>query len=349
MTVPNLLPPESIHQIVDEAGGVVGAIVIDSTILGPAAGGCRLWYYATEAEMITDAKRLARGMSYKNAMAGLPFGGGKAVLNKPLGNFDRHALYARLGDTIETLGGQYVTAEDVGSTLADMAVVKTRTRYVSGLEAKANLAGGDPSVMTALGVYESMKLVAETHFGLPLNGATVAVQGTGNVGTNLCRYLRAAGAKLVIADVDTARVAALGAELGARVVGVEEILSVEADILAPCALGAILNSVTIPRLSVKFVCGAANNQLAIESDGEALLARGIVYVPDYVVNAGGIINATAEYLGESDALVRQRVDQIPARVCDIIARAKAQNEPTSRIADAMAQSIILQRSNKLLA
>ncbi len=329
-----------IHHFHDDKSGAHGVIVIDSLALGPAAGGCRLWHYADDAALITDAKRLARGMSYKNAMAGLPFGGGKAVLNKPLGDFDRAAYYRALGDAIEALGGDYITAEDVGSTLADMAVVHSRTRFVSGLEAKPEMAGGDPSLMTALGVFESLKAAADVHLGLQLDRATIAVQGAGSVGSKLAHMLHRAGAKLIIADVFDEKAVALATALGAQHVHADDILAVKADILAPCALGAILNAETIPHLTAKLVCGAANNQLAVESDGAALLARGIIYVPDYVVNSGGIINATAEFLGESDTQVRGRVSLIADRVLAVLAKAAAQAKPTNIIADAMAQAII---------
>lgn len=329
-----------IHTFSDPQTGVEGVVVIDSLALGPAAGGCRLWPYETQGAMIADALRLAQGMSYKNAMAGLPFGGGKAVLNKPTGSFDREVHYRALGDAIEALGGTYITAEDVGTTLADMATVRTRTRYVSGLEAKPDMAGGDPSEMTAVGVFESLRAAARTHLGRELTDITVGIQGVGSVGSRLAHLLYAAGAKLIVADLYREKAVALADQIGATVVGQDEILSLEVDVIAPCALGAILNSDSIPLIKAKMICGAANNQLAVADDGRALMDRGIIYVPDYVVNAGGIINATAEFLGETSAQVRERVSRIADRVLMVLDDAKSRNLPTNLVADEMAQRII---------
>lgn len=329
-----------IHPFSDPANGVEGVIVVDSLALGPAAGGCRLWPYETTDAMISDAKRLAHGMSYKNAMAGLPFGGGKAVLNKPSGDFDRSAHYLALGDAISALNGDYITAEDVGTTLADMAVVRTRTRFVSGLEAKPDMAGGDPSFMTALGVFESLEAASAKYLGRDVSQITVAVQGAGSVGARLAHHLHAAGAKLVVADLFPNKARTLASEIGATAIDQADILAADVDVLAPCALGAILNTATIPDIKAKMVCGAANNQLAVRADGDALLARGIIYVPDYVVNAGGIINATAEFLGETAAQVRERVAKIADRVLAVIDEAKARELATNIVADEMAKRII---------
>lgn len=328
------------HPFSDAANGVDGVIVIDSLALGPAAGGCRLWPYATHELMVTDAKRLAQGMSYKNAMAGLPFGGGKAVLNKPSGDFDRAAHYRALGDAIAALGGDYITAEDVGTTLDDMAVVRTRTQFVSGLEPKPGMAGGDPSEMTALGVFESLKAATAKHLGRDVCEITVAVQGAGSVGGRLAHLLHDAGAKLVIADLFTDKARVLADKLGATLVDQGDILAQHVDVVAPCALGAILNATSIPMIKAKMVCGAANNQLAVPEDGDALRARGIIYVPDYVVNAGGIINATAEFLGETEAQVRERVGKIADRVLTVLDEADARRVATNIVADEMAQRII---------
>lgn len=331
---------EELRVIDDARTGTVGIIAIHSTALGPAAGGCRLWHYDGLAEVTADAVRLARGMSYKNAMAGLPFGGGKAVLQRPNGAFDRAALFRVFADAVADLGGRYITAEDVGTCVADMRLVRERTPYVAGLDAKPGRAGGDPSPWTALGVFESMKAAAQFGFGCGLDRLTVAVQGVGNVGAALCRLLRDAGARLIVADVDRARVEALAREVGAELVGSDEILGVQADVLAPCALGAVLNQRTIPLLRAKLVCGAANNQLATEADGEALRERGILYAPDYVVNAGGIINVAAEYLGETSAQVEQRVHQIAGRLLTVLRQATAEQRPPSVVADEMAFQII---------
>ncbi|MFB0873236.1 MULTISPECIES: Leu/Phe/Val dehydrogenase [unclassified Sphingobium] len=331
---------ERLRVINDEQTGATGIIVIHSTAIGPAAGGCRLWHYDTQTDLVTDAIRLARGMSYKNAMAGLPFGGGKAVLQRPEGDFDRAALFRVFGNAVASLKGEYITAEDVGTTIADMRVVRQQAPYVAGLEVAEGMAGGDPSPWTALGVFESMKAAARDVLDFDLADATVAVQGVGNVGGRLCRLLREAGAKLIVADVDEARAAALARDLGAKHVGIEEILVADADILAPCALGGVLNADTIPDLRVRLVCGGANNQLATEADGQALVDRGILYAPDYVVNAGGIINVSAEYLGETSDQVADRVGQIAGRLLDVLHRSTQEQVPPGVMADRLAQHLI---------
>lgn len=331
---------ECLHVIDDVETGVTGIIAIHSTAIGPAAGGCRLWAYADRVDLVTDAVRLARGMSYKNALAGLPFGGGKAVLMRPAGAFDRPAVFRALGDAVAALQGTYVTAEDVGTTVADMRAVRERTRHVAGLDASVGMAGGDPSPWTAMGVFACMRAAAQDLLGLDLHGATVAVQGVGNVGSALARLLKHAGAKLVITDIDEARAAALAEELGATRVGIDDILAVDADILAPCALGGVLTATSISSLRARLVCGGANNQLATEADGQALAARGIVYAPDYVVNAGGIINVSAEYLGETSDQVHDRIAQMPARLLDIVRQATEAQLPPGLMADRLAQQMI---------
>lgn len=330
---------EQLHLIHDPETGLRGAIAVHSTALGPAAGGCRFWDYADSERLVTDARRLARGMSYKNAVAGLPLGGGKAVIQRPAGEFDRVALFAALGREVAKLGGAYITAEDVGTSVADMRAVRTATQYVAGLDAAEGVAGGDPSPWTSLGIFESL-IAAAGMRDIDVRGATVAVQGVGAVGGGLCRLLAGAGARLVVADVDAGRAAALAAELGATVAGIDEIFDVPADVFAPCALGGVLNEHTIPRLTAKVVCGGANNQLGTERHGELLLERGILYAPDYVVNAGGIINVSAEYLGESADQVQGRVRQIAPRLLDILKQADAERRPSSLVADELARSII---------
>lgn len=344
MPVTGHLP--QVHLFSDPDTGVQGVVVIDSLALGPAAGGCRLWPYPSVEAMVADATRLAQGMSYKNAMAGLPFGGGKAVLNKPVGDFDRATHYRALGDAIEALSGAYITAEDVGTTLADMAMVRTRTRFVSGLEAKPDMAGGDPSDMTAVGVFESLKAATAKYSRRDLHETKVAIQGAGSVGSKLAHMLRDAGATLIIADLYPEKAHALAAEVGATVVGQNDILTQDVDVFAPCALGAILNANTIPLLKAKLICGAANNQLAVVEDGAALLKRGIIYVPDYVVNSGGIINATAEFLEETAAQVRDRVAKIADRVLMVLDEAQRRHLPTNIVADEMAQRIISEAAAK---
>jgi leucine dehydrogenase len=336
--------PERQYVIDDADTGVRGIIAIHSTALGPAAGGCRFWHYDSDTDMVEDAVRLARGMSYKNAMAGLPFGGGKAVLQRPKGNFDRAAVFRVFAEAVERLGGDYVTAEDVGTTINDMKAIRLHTRYVAGLDPKPGKAGGDPSPWTALGVFESMKVAARFALNADLGDLTIAVQGTGNVGAGLCSLLAQAGAKLVIADIDPTRRNVLAAVHDAKIVGIDKIVGVEADIFAPCALGGALNAQTIPLLKAKVVCGSANNQLATPADGEALRARGISYAPDYVVNVGGIINVAAEYLGETTEQVRERVHRIGGRVRTVLEQASREGLPVHVVADRLAQQIITEGS-----
>ncbi|MGY4395727.1 leucine dehydrogenase [Sphingomonas sp. UYAg733] len=331
---------EELVVIDDPAAGLSGVIAIHSTTLGPAAGGCRVWHYDGTADLARDAVRLARGMSYKNALAGLPLGGGKAVLRRPPGEFDRVALFHAFGEAVARLNGRYVTAEDVGTSVADMKLVRERTRHAAGLDALPGRAGGDPSPWTALGVFEAMQAAVGMRFGRGLRGMTVAVQGVGNVGAALCRLLHAEGARLIVADTDARRVARLVEELGAESCGVDEIAVAPAQVFAPCALGGVLNDRTIPLLQAKLICGAANNQLATDEDGAALMRRGITYAPDYVVNAGGIINVSAEYLGETGEQVRTRVGLIAARLISVLREAEDSGSPTNRVADALAARII---------
>lgn len=335
-----LTPPFECVRLLDVDAQLDGAIMIHSTALGPGAGGCRFWPYQGTDEALADALRLAEGMSYKNALAGLPFGGAKAVLRKPEGDFDRARLFRAFGRAVEQLGGLYVTAEDVGTSVQDMQEVATETRHVAGLPSAEGRAGGDPSPWTAKGVFESMRAAARAVLDSDLAGLTVAVQGTGNVGADLCRRLADAGARLVIADPSAARRDRLAAILGAKVVGVDEIASAQAEIFAPCALGGALTPEVVRGLKAKLVCGAANNQLASPGVADLLLNRGIAYAPDYVVNAGGIISVSAEYLGENESDVEYRVAAIAPRVAEIFDRAAREGRSTAVIADEMAEDVI---------
>ena len=273
-------------------------------------------------------------------MAGLPLGGGKAVLKLPDRPFDRGKYFEAFGRAVAKLKGSYITAEDVGTCVEDMESVSRATKYVAGLSPAHGKAGGDPSPWTALGVFEAMKVAAQVRFGRGLNGATVAVQGVGNVGFNLCLLLAAEGAKLIISDIDARVTSRAAAKLDALAVPAHEILSVDADIIAPCALGGAINHETIPNLKVGLVCGGANNQLACESDGDMLLARGIAYVPDFVANAGGIINVSAEYLGDDADAVQSQVLRIGDRVGEVLALSSAQQRSTNVVAVDMAKRII---------
>ena len=338
--VSRLTPAAEVVRLEDKAVGLDGVIVIHSTRLGPGAGGCRFWHYPDLAAASADAFRLAEGMSYKNAMAGLPFGGAKAVLRRPAGDFDREALFRAFGRAVAALGGSYVTAEDVGTTVADMRSVAEETRHVAGIEADARRAGGDPSPWTAQGVFDAMAAGAAHAFGSSLKGLTVAVQGTGNVGAELCRRLADAGAELVIADINPERRDRLEKILGARVVAVEDIHKVEADIFAPCALGGALTVESVGAMKARLVCGGANNQLATPEVAELMVRRGIAYVPDYVANAGGIISVSAEYLGENRAHVVARVAQIGPRVAALLEEAAACRLSPALVADRMAERLI---------
>jgi leucine dehydrogenase len=333
---------EGVHLFRDSDSGLTAIIAVHSTARGPASGGTRFWHYAKQGDAITDALRLSRGMSYKNAMAGLPAGGGKAVILADADRLKSLALMAAFARAVDSLGGRYVTAQDVGMTLADMVSIGETTPHVAGLPATGNAAGGDPGPTTSLGVFLGLSAAASYALGADsLAGVHVAIQGLGSVGGGLAHHLAAAGAQLTIADVDVSRAQSLAKTLGAKVVAPEDILSVEADILSPCALGAILNPATIDRLRVKAIAGGANNQLASPADGDALHARGIIYAPDYVINAGGIINVMVDHmkLGDADD-VRRRVGDIPQRLVDIWETSRATNMPSARVADAKARALI---------
>jgi leucine dehydrogenase len=332
--------PADVHLFRDEASGLEAAIVLHSTALGPAAGGCRLWGYADHEAMVADACRLAEGMSYKNALADLPLGGGKAALRMPAGPFDRAALFRAFGRAVESLGGRYVTAEDVGTGVDDMTIVRGQTRHVAGLAAQTGRPGGDPSPWTARGVFLSMEWAAEQRLGRPLRDCTVAIQGVGHVGAALAGMLHAAGAKLLVSDVSSVALARVAIATGAVAVGAKDIVSAKADIFAPCALGGVLNHATIGKLQAKLVCGAANNQLGEAEDGARLADRDVLYAPDYVVNAGGIINVAAEHLGWSEADAARRVDDTATRLARVMAHAAQAGVAPGEAADQLARQVI---------
>jgi leucine dehydrogenase len=340
---------EAVHFFTDPHSGLRAIIAIHSTALGPAAGGARYWTYASSADALTDVLRLSKGMTYKNAMADLPLGGGKAVILRQPQPPPSQQLFEAFGRAIESLGGRYITAEDVGTTVGEMQYVARATRYVSGLKAGVDHAGGDPSPKTALGVYLGLEYCWRHLMRRDLAGARVAVQGLGGVGYALARRLHEAGAKLVVSDVNLRRLKLAQVELAASAVTPEEILSAEVDIIAPCALGGILNVSSIPRIRARLIAGGANNQLATGEDGERLRSRGIWYAPDYVINAGGIINVASEYLGQgSETEVLERIARIPIRLGKIFTAAAEQGLPTNVVADQMARER-LARSTKTLA
>ena len=326
----------------DEPTGLCAIIAIHSTALGPAAGGTRLWTYASDDDALYDVLRLSQSMSYKNAMAGLKFGGGKAVIMKTPGFDGSDALFERFGEFVDTLGGDYITAEDVGMSEEIMATIARKTRYVSGLPLQSGKAGGDPSPKTAYGLCCGIRSAVKAKLGREdLGGVRVAVQGAGNVGYHLCKLLHDAGATLLVSDLDETRVDRVCAEFGAERVSSAEILYADADVLAPCALGAILHEESIPRIRARIIAGGANNQLRGPEDGQRLADAGILYAPDYVINAGGVISVTCEYLGAVDeAGLTNLVAQIGPRLAGIFEEAARTGEPTNVIADRQARRII---------
>ena len=324
---------EQVVFVSEPKSGLKGIIAVHNTNLGPAMGGCRMWNYASEALAVNDVLRLSKGMTYKNAVAGLPIGGGKSVI---IGNpkTKTPALFEALGEALERLGGRYITAEDVGTSPEDMAFVAKKTSYVAGLGAS-----GDPSPFTALGCFVGAQAAIKHHLKRDnFEGLTVALQGLGHLGYDYARRLHAAGAKLVVADIDAAALERARDELGATVVAPDAIYDVEADIYAPCALGATLNPETLDRLKARIIAGAANNQLATAQVGEMLRQKGVLYAPDFVINAGGIIKVCYEYLKKPEADVEAHVREIGETLSEIFARADAQGRATSVVADEVAQA-----------
>jgi leucine dehydrogenase len=333
---------EHVHMFRDRQSGLTAVIAVHSTHLGPGAGGVRYWHYPQRAAAITDALRLSRGMSYKNAMAGLPMGGAKGVILADEHGAKTPELLAAFGRAVDSLGGAYVTAEDVGMSVADIVAISHQTKHVSGLPVAGDEVGGDPGPQTALGVYLGILAAIKQGLGTDsAKGVRVAIQGVGSVGGGVARRLAADGAILTLADVNLTRAKELADELGAELADSAAIMEVEADVLSPNALGAILTEASIEKLRVPIVAGGANNQLATALDGQRVHDRGIVYAPDYVINAGGIINVALEYLGQSSREeVESRIRQIPGRLAEIWAESKASGTPASVVADRMAQKLI---------
>lgn len=326
---------EEVIRVADPEIGLVGFIAIHSTQLGPAAGGLRMKPYASEDAALTDVLRLSHGMTFKNAAAGLPLGGGKAVIIGDPARDKSEALLEAFGRAIAALKGRYRTAEDMGMSPADMAVIRRATEFVAGLP-DGPFASGDPSPVTARGIFNAIRCTARHRFGTDdLSGRRVALQGLGHVGWALAGMLHAAGARLIVADINAERVAEAVERFGAQMASVEEILRVEADILAPCAIGGVLNADTIPRLRVKAVAGGANNQLATPGDADALHERGILYAPDYVANAGGIINVATEILQirDRERFVTEKLAEAEATLDAILSKAVARGLSPNRVAD----------------
>ncbi|QIK79818.1 Glu/Leu/Phe/Val dehydrogenase [Sphingomonas piscis] len=333
---------EDLHFFADPASGLRAIIAVHSTHLGPAAGGCRFWHYAEDEQGVVDALRLSRGMSYKNAMAGLALGGGKAVILADDQRTKTPEMLAAFGKSVDRLGGRYVTAEDVGVSVADMVEISRQTKFVAGLPPEGGEVGGDPGPHTSLGVFLGIKAAVRRALGKDsLKGLHLALQGAGSVATGVALHAAAEGARLSIADVDAVKAQKLADAAGGQVVGTDEILTLEADVLSPCALGAILTEQSIPELRVPVIAGGANNQLATAADGARLHELGILYAPDYVINAGGIINICTEYLDDGDAgVVRQRIEGIPDRLEAVWSESASTGRDPASVADAMAQRLI---------
>lgn len=323
----------------DPATGLKAILAVHSTVRGPAVGGCRMWTYEDSTAALTDALRLSQGMSYKNVMADLPIGGGKSVIMKPAGDFDREALFESFGRALEALNGNYISAEDVGVGPADMVAARRATRHVVGLPDGT----GDPSPVTAKGVFLGIKICVQKGLGKSsLEGVKIAVQGaTGHVGAYLVGHLAEAGADLHLADINEPALKALADRHGATIVDADAIYDVDADVFTPCALGAVINPQTIDRLKAKVVAGAANNQLATREMGAELMKRGILYAPDYVINAGGIINVMGELDTRFDATwVEGKLVGLQSTLAEILETADREGKPANLVADELARQRI---------
>ncbi|MCL1098998.1 Glu/Leu/Phe/Val dehydrogenase [Shewanella gelidii] len=320
----------------DKESGLKAIIAIHNTNLGPAVGGCRMWNYQSDDEALNDVLRLSKGMTYKNALAGLKMGGGKSVIIADPKTKDREALFRAFGRFIDSLGGRYYSAEDVGTTTADIMIAHQETPYMAGLEGKS----GDPSPFTALGTFLGIKAAVKHQRGLDsLAGLKISVQGVGHVGYYLCKQLHQAGAELIVTDIHQASLDRVAAEFGATVVAPQDIYTQDVDVYAPCALGATINDTTLPLLKASIVAGCANNQLAEPQHGQQLTDMGILYAPDYVINAGGIINVSFDdHYDEAQSTAK--VNQIYDTLLKIFQQAEEQSRPTGEIADEMAQAII---------
>jgi leucine dehydrogenase len=334
---------ERLTSCTDE-NGYHALIAIHSTRLGPAIGGTRLWRYPSEQAAIDDVLRLARGMTYKNALAGIPFGGGKSIILQNETSVDRESIFRSHGKFVETFGGRYITAEDVGTSPNDMEFMRIETKHVAGLLG----ASGDPSPVTARGVFRAMQAAAKFRWGSEaLDGHTVALQGCGNVGYHLASHVRRVGAKLIVTDVDARKIQRVVQEFNATAVMADEIYQTDADIFAPCALGAVLNDQTIPLLALKseIVVGAANNQLLESRHGDELAARNILYVPDYAANAGGVINGCRELLGWDLAQAEAKVDEIYDTILRLLQASANQGIATYKVADSLAEERLSVKSS----
>lgn len=332
---------EQVVFVSDDKSGLKAIIAVHNSNLGPALGGCRMWPYASEEEAVRDVLRLSRGMTYKSAMANLKLGGGKSVI---IGNPRTHKtpeLLAAFARALEQLNGRYIAAEDSGTSVADMKYMAQLTRHVAGIHDKPSDEGtrsGDPSPATAYGTFIGIKAAVKERLGRDtLDGLRVAVQGVGNVGFDLARQLKEAGAQLWVTDIHREPLVQAGKELDATVVAPEEIFGLDVDVFAPCALGAVLNDTTIPQLKARIVAGAANNQLAEPRHGLELMKRGILYAPDYVINAGGIIDVYHERIGFDRSALLKHIEGIHDNLMEVFERARKEERPTGEVADAIAE------------
>ncbi|WP_421932609.1 Glu/Leu/Phe/Val dehydrogenase dimerization domain-containing protein [Phenylobacterium sp.] len=345
---------ESVNAFFDEKTGLKCIIAVHSTALGPAAGGCRMWPYASADLALEDALRLSRAMSYKNAMADIPLGGGKAVIIGDSRTQKTPALFEAFGRAVDSLGGRYWTAEDVGVSVADLTHARRQTRYVAGLEGHP-AASGDPSPVTAEGIFRGVRLSVRRALNRDLDGVTVAIQGVGHVGAYLADKLHAAGARLILTDTNVEALRAVAERTGAKVVSPADIFEADADVFAPCALGGAINAETLPRLRAGIIAGGANNQLASPEIGRALFERGMLYAPDYVINGGGIINVAAEIAaleaGTSfdPAWVAAKLDRLMETLDEVLSRAAAERRPTHEVANEMAKARIAAAAQAKLA
>lgn len=345
---------EGVHAFSDESSGLKCIIAVHSTARGPAAGGCRMWPYANAAEALDDALKLSRAMSYKNAMADLDLGGGKSVIIGDARTQKTPALFEAFGRAVEDCGGKYWTAEDVGVSVADLQHARKHTRYVAGLEGHP-AASGDPSPVTAEGVFRGVQLCVRRALGRDLDGVRVAIQGVGHVGGHLARKLHAAGAKLILTDVNGEVLRQVAAETEAEIVPPSAIFDVDADVFAPCALGGAINLDILPRLRARIVAGGANNQLAGAAAGRDLFARGILYAPDYVINGGGIINVAGEIraLERGEAFdpdwVEAKLDRLASTLVEVLEQARVERRPTHEVAGEIARGRIVGPTRKQAA
>jgi leucine dehydrogenase len=325
---------EQVSLCYEPSSGYRGIIAIHDTTLGPALGGTRFWSYESDREALIDCLRLARAMTYKAAVAGLNLGGGKSVIIGDNKTRQREPVFRAHGRHVESLRGRYITAEDVGTSTADMEYIRAETDHVTGLIGRS----GDPSPVTSFGVYRGIKACAQHRYGSDsLAGKTVAIQGCGNVGYHLARLLHGEGAKVIVADIDPAKVVKVVEDFQARSVEPAEIYGVQADVFAPCALGGIINDETLPALQVEIVAGGANNQLAEERHGDALEAKGITYAPDYVINGGGLINVNAELNGWTMERARSKAGEIYDTILRVFEIAEEEGIPSYRAADRLAE------------